>query len=35
LWRTGEHSFQLVVGRSFRGYVSGLLAEVSRELAAA
>jgi sarcosine oxidase subunit gamma len=35
LWRTGEHSFQLVLGRSFRGYVAGLLAEVSRELAAA
>jgi sarcosine oxidase subunit gamma len=35
LWRTGEHSFQIVLGRSFRGYVAGLLAEVSRELAAA
>ena len=35
LWRTGEHSFQLLLGRSFRGYVAGLLAEVSRELAAA
>ena len=35
LWRTGETSFRLEFGRSFRGYLAGLLAEVSRELAAA
>lgn len=35
LWRTGEASFRLEFGRSFRGYVAGLLAEVTRELVAA
>lgn len=35
LWRTGAESFRLEFGRSFRGYVAGLLAEVTRELAAA
>lgn len=35
LWRTGESSFRLEFGRSFRGYVAGLLAEVTRELVAA
>ena len=35
LWRTGTDSFRLEFGRSFRGYVAGLLAEVTRELAAA
>jgi len=28
-------SFRLEFGRSFRGYVAGMLAEVTRELAAA
>jgi sarcosine oxidase subunit gamma len=35
LWRTGTESFRLEFGRSFRGYVAGMLAEVTRELAAA
>lgn len=34
LWRTGAESFRLEFGRSFRGYVAGMLAEVTRELVA-
>jgi heterotetrameric sarcosine oxidase gamma subunit len=31
LWRTGEDTFHLEVGRSFAGYVGGLLTEIAAE----
>ncbi len=34
LWRTGPAAFRLETGRSFSGYVVGLLAEIAREQAA-